>query len=98
MADITVYTLEVVKPGSPQGGPYETLHWGDFETQDYGEARRLASNLGLLVIGNTYTWSDSEPLDDYTPRCEVCGIGLARNDRKTSEDSREGLCGRHSGE
>ena len=76
MADITVYTLEQVKPGSPEGGPYETEPWGsgDWESFDYDEAKEEASKYGLLVIGNTFVWSDSEPLDDFSPRCETCEL------------------------
>ena len=40
--------------------------FGDFNTQDYDAAKEYAQRYRLLVIGNTYEWSDSEPLDDYT--------------------------------
>lgn len=39
--------------------------FGTFTTLDYREAKRYASEHGLLVVGNEYEWSEAVPLDDY---------------------------------
>lgn len=59
--DIHVYTLEA---RNREETPAEHA---EFETEDYQEARDRAYGAGLLVIDNTYTWSDSEMVDDFTP-------------------------------
>jgi len=38
----------------------------DWETQDMGEARAFAQEHQLRLIANTYEWSDSEMIEDYT--------------------------------
>jgi len=91
--DITVYTLEQVKPGSPEGGPWETEPWGsgDFETQDRDEAFQTAQEHGLLVIANTYEWSDSEPDTDFSAHCRECGVSLGAE----GDDTGDELCAEH---
>lgn len=56
-ASITVYSFED-KDGN---------EFGSFTTQDYEEAKRYAAEGRLKVIANEYEWSESFPLEDYTP-------------------------------
>ena len=58
--DVHVYTLEArVRAATPYP---ESDYW----TYDYTEAKERAAAARLMVIDNTYTFEDSEPLDDFT--------------------------------
>jgi hypothetical protein len=54
---IEVYSFEDAD-GTEQG----------YTTQDYSEAKRYAQEYRLLIIANTFEWSEAEPVDDYRPR------------------------------
>lgn len=55
MSTVTVYSFED-ENGEPD----------DYTTQDYHEAYERAVCYGLKIIANTYEWSDSEVVDDFT--------------------------------
>lgn len=66
--DVHVYTVEARKAGPGPGvytepAPYPAC---EFWTFDYEEAQGYAQEEGLIVIDNSYEWSDSEMLDDYS--------------------------------
>lgn len=51
--------------------------WGFFTTQELEEARSYARENKLRLIANTFEWTDSELLEDHTPR-------RRRNRRRTA--------------
>lgn len=53
--DLTVYTFEDANGAADS-----------WTTMEYDDAKRYAYQWNLRIIANTYEWSDSEPLEDYT--------------------------------
>lgn len=63
--EVHVYTV------TTQSGEPALYPACDFYTFDYEEAKGYAQEERLVVIDNTYEWSDSEVLDDYSgEECE----------------------------
>ena len=67
--DVHVYTLEARDRAAT---PYPE---SDYWTYDYAEAKERAQAARLMVIDNTYTFEDSESVDDFTgcDSCRYCG-------------------------
>ena len=58
--DLHVYTLSAK---NQKETPYPE---SEFWSEDYEEAKSRAMEAHLMVIDNTYTWEDSEMIDDFT--------------------------------
>lgn len=44
--------------------------FGSWTTQEYAEAKDYARKYGLLVVANTYEFSERELLEDYRPSAD----------------------------
>jgi hypothetical protein len=57
-----------------------------WSTQDYDEAKSYAQENNYKLICDTYTYDDSELLEDYTEEpeleCSMCGEMVTLEDRK----------------
>ena len=85
--EVIVYTVEARERAET---PYPA---SDFYTQDYDEARKFAADNRLLLIENTYEWSDSQLLEDYAPKnwAIVDEDGNVADRFATEEEAREDI-------